>query len=103
MVDSSDRKRVAEAAAELHSILSEDSMLGVPVVVLANKQDLPGVMSPAELVKRMGLTKITNKWHVQGTCGTSGDGLYKGMEALARMIKETQQKNEEDDDDFWSL
>lgn len=41
VVDSNDRDRLAEAKEELHGILDSDEMRGVPVVVIANKQDLP--------------------------------------------------------------
>ena len=42
MVDSADRERMTEARQELFGILDSDEMRGVPVVVIANKQDLPG-------------------------------------------------------------
>ena len=41
MVDSTDAERFKEARDELHGILDSDEMRGVPVVVMANKQDLP--------------------------------------------------------------
>jgi len=41
VVDSSDRARMEEAREELFGILESDEMRGVPVVVLANKQDMP--------------------------------------------------------------
>lgn len=42
VVDSSDTHRLAEAKEELWGILEDDEMRGVPVVIMANKQDLPG-------------------------------------------------------------
>ena len=42
VVDSADRERMVEAREELFGILESDEMRGVPVVVIANKQDLPG-------------------------------------------------------------
>ena len=41
VVDSSDRERIAESREELFGILQSDEMARVPVVVVANKQDLP--------------------------------------------------------------
>ena len=41
IVDSNDKERLSEAKDELDGILNSDEMRGVPVVVLANKQDLP--------------------------------------------------------------
>ena len=42
VVDSADKERFPESRDELQSLLKADEMRGVPVVVLANKQDLPG-------------------------------------------------------------
>ena len=42
MVDSADRERVAESREELSQVCESPEMAGVPVVVIANKQDLPG-------------------------------------------------------------
>jgi GTPase SAR1 family protein len=41
VVDSNDRERIAESREELFGILQNDEMRGVPVMVIANKQDLP--------------------------------------------------------------
>lgn len=41
-MDSNDRERLSESRDELFEILNHDKMRGVPVVVIANKQDLPG-------------------------------------------------------------
>jgi small GTP-binding protein len=41
VVDSSDRERIDEAREELHGILSWGDMSNVPIVIIANKQDLP--------------------------------------------------------------
>jgi len=44
VVDSSDWERFDESRDELHSVMNHDEMRGVPVVVMANKQDLPGIL-----------------------------------------------------------
>jgi signal recognition particle receptor subunit beta len=64
-------------------------MQGVPVTVIANKQDLPGAMSPAELVDKLHLRKLTgHKWHIQGTCAVNGDGIFESMQAMADLVKQ---------------
>ena len=40
VIDSADRKRIEETGLELADLLEEDKLSGVPVIVLANKQDL---------------------------------------------------------------
>ena len=89
VVDSSDRPRFNESKNELNWILESDEMIEVPVVVLANKQDLPHAAPPAELAAKLGLHHLRNRdWYIHGTCGTNGDGLYEAMHVLARLVKE---------------
>ena len=42
VVDSADRARLEEAREELFGIMNDDQMRGVPAVIIANKQDMPG-------------------------------------------------------------
>ncbi|WAR18628.1 ARF-like protein [Mya arenaria] len=94
VVDSSDRSRMAEAREELFGILESDEMRGVPVVVLANKQDLPNALSTSGVVDQLCLNKLTGrKWYVHGSCATTGDGIYDGMSHLSTMVKEFKKGN----------
>ncbi|OWF52172.1 ADP-ribosylation factor-like [Mizuhopecten yessoensis] len=89
VVDSNDRERINEAREELFGILDNDEMRGVPVVVLANKQDLPYAMNTSDIAEKMCLTKLTGrKWFVQGACAMTGEGIYEGMKEMARLTKE---------------
>ncbi|KAM4623090.1 uncharacterized protein O3C94_020793 [Discoglossus pictus] len=91
VVDSADWERFPEARAELESILKDDEMRGVPVLVMANKQDLPDARQPTEVTEEMGLKKVQgHQWHVQGCCATTGDGLVEGLETLTNLVKEFQ-------------
>ena len=94
VVDSADRERVGEAREELSWILDSDEMVEVPVVVLANKQDLPQAYTSADLATKLGLTQVGDrKWHVQGTCAVSGQGIYEAMSELSSLVKEFQTKH----------
>ncbi|XP_069490667.1 ADP-ribosylation factor-like [Ambystoma mexicanum] len=89
VVDSADPERFEEARSELVAILENDAMWGVPVVVLANKQDLVGARSTSVLVEELRLLKLMgHEWRIQGCCATSGDGLVEGMEKMAEMVKQ---------------
>ena len=88
VVDSSDRSRLSEARDELHAVLRDPDMRGVPVVVLANKQDLPGAVSTAELIDALNIrTLVDHQWYVQATCATNGEGLYEGLYQMANYAK----------------
>jgi ADP-ribosylation factor protein 1 len=91
VVDSSDIDRVRESAEELHDILRDESMRGVPVVVIANKQDLPTALPAHKLVQELGLSELAatkNKWFIQSSCANTGEGIYEAMKQMSDMIKE---------------
>ena len=89
VVDSSDneQKRIELAREELHSMLQSEELQGVPLLVLANKQDC-GIMSVAEVAEKMGLHTLKNRiWNIQGTCALTGDGLYDGLDWLSKQVR----------------
>ncbi|KAN0091113.1 Tryptophan synthase beta subunit-like PLP-dependent enzyme [Tylopilus felleus] len=61
VVDSQDRERIDEAKQELHRILSDREMKECLLLVFANKQDLPGAMSPAEVTEKLGLHRMRDR------------------------------------------
>ncbi len=92
VVDSSDIDRIDESRDELHAILSDDEMYGVPVVIIANKCDLPNKMTCAQIAERLDLQKLGNnrtKWYIQSACAKTGEGIYEAMEKMASLAKES--------------
>jgi GTPase SAR1 family protein len=79
-VDSKDRDRVPEAKTELDLFLREVELIGVPLLVVGNKCDIPDAMSHAEVVGRLELEAIRGRdWHFVRTCMTTGEGLSEIM------------------------
>ncbi|CAJ0935964.1 unnamed protein product [Ranitomeya imitator] len=93
VVDSADPESFGEAREELIDNLENVELRGVPFVVMANKQDLPGAQKPMELAEKLGLMKMKgHQWHVQGCCAANGDGLVEGLEVLTNLVKQFQKK-----------
>jgi ADP-ribosylation factor protein 1 len=85
VVDASARERMEEAKEELHKLLQREELKDVPVLVLANKQDLDGASIP-EVTDRLALHSVKGHvWFIQGTCGLSGEGLTAGFDWLEGM------------------
>eukprot|EP01018_Ginkgo_biloba_P012415 Gb_10633 [translate_table: standard] len=91
VVDSLDRERIGKATAEFQAIVNDPLMRNSAILVFANKQDMKGAMTPAEVCEALGLFNLRNRrWHIQGTCATKGEGLYEGLDWLAATLKEMQ-------------
>merc|ERR1711920_244756 len=87
VLDSGDRDRIEDAREEIDKMLREDEMRDAVLLVLANKQDLPGAMSAAEVTEKLALHNIRNRqWFIQSVCATTGDGLYEGLDWLSRTL-----------------
>ena len=88
VVDSSDRERIELARNELYNLLDFEDMKKIPVIVIANKQDIESSMSLIEIEKAMKLQEIQNPYHIYGTCAVSGEGLLKAFSHMTEAIKE---------------
>uniref|UniRef100_A0A7S3E3U2 Uncharacterized protein n=1 Tax=Chloropicon laureae TaxID=464258 RepID=A0A7S3E3U2_9CHLO len=61
VVDSADHENVEIAKSELHDLLSKPTVSGIPLLVLGNKNDLPGAYSTSELIERLNLKNFQNR------------------------------------------
>ncbi|XP_031502358.1 uncharacterized protein LOC116265695 [Nymphaea colorata] len=91
VVDSLDRERIGRAAMEFQAIANDPLMRNSAILVFANKQDMKGAMSPAEVCDALALRNMHNRrWHIQGACALKGEGLYEGLDWLASTLNEMQ-------------
>ena len=70
--------------------LDEDELKNAVVLVLANKQDLPGACSVEEVAQAMGVEGYRQRGVsivCMGSCATSGDGLLDALDWLSSAIK----------------
>ncbi|KAF9013466.1 Arl8a protein [Cyathus striatus] len=61
VVDSVDQEKFNTARFELHQLLSQPTLAGVPLLVLGNKNDIEGHASVKELIKCLHLDKIADR------------------------------------------
>ena len=68
-------------------MLAEDELKDALLLVMANKQDLPGALTPPEITDSLGLHTIKGRtWYIQATWATTGDGLYEGLDWLSKNV-----------------
>ena len=68
-------------------MMAHDDLKNASLLVLANKQDIPGALTVPQLTDALGLTSMRGrKWFIQGTCAVTGDGLYEGLDWLSKNV-----------------
>eukprot|EP01127_Copromyxa_protea_P016647 TRINITY_DN4982_c0_g1_i1.p1 TRINITY_DN4982_c0_g1~~TRINITY_DN4982_c0_g1_i1.p1 ORF type:complete len:695 (-),score=59.81 TRINITY_DN4982_c0_g1_i1:38-1831(-) len=94
--------RLRDALYQLNNILDTCNNKSFPILIYANKQDLPGAMTPYTLAAHMGLRPSTNGsrnqtladtlqnrlWRIQPSSFTKNTGIYEGLEWLEEALKQ---------------
>jgi len=89
-VDSNDRERIQESKKSFDAMIVNENLSGVPLLVLANKQDLPECMGVREVkpIFQDNEEHIGNRdFMVLPTSGLTGDGVTEGIDWLVQCIK----------------
>jgi small GTP-binding protein len=88
VVDSSDKERIELARNELYNLLDFEDMKKIPIIIIANKQDLETSMSLSDIEILMRLSEIQNPYQIYGSVATTGEGLLKAFGHMTELIKE---------------
>jgi ADP-ribosylation factor-like protein 8 len=59
--DAVQTKSLSTATSELHALLALPALSAVPLLVLANKNDLPGAVGVDDLIREMRLGEIAGR------------------------------------------
>ncbi|XP_017274821.1 putative ADP-ribosylation factor-like protein 5C [Kryptolebias marmoratus] len=87
VVDSTDRERLTVSKEELHRMLAHEDLQNAAVLVLANKQDVKGSMTAAEISQCLTLDSVTtHSWHVQACCALTGEGLPASLDWMRSKV-----------------
>ncbi|KAM5293373.1 ADP-ribosylation factor-like protein 14 [Ctenodactylus gundi] len=89
VVDSTDLQRLGASRKEFKHILKNEHIKNVPVVILANKQDLPGALTAEDITRMFKVKKLCSdrNWYVQPCCAITGEGLAEGFRKLTAFVK----------------
>ncbi len=88
VVDSADSSRMEVAKQELDLMLQEEEVKGLPVLILANKQDLPDAASEADIMTALDLHNIKNRqWALFKISAINGVGLNEAFEWLVDVLQ----------------
>lgn len=79
-------------------VLRYESLRGIPLVVLANKQDLHGSISPEVLCRKLDLGAVCEgrAWFIQPCSAATGVGLEEGFRRIIYLMKTPMKQTQED-------
>ncbi|XP_068629921.1 ADP-ribosylation factor-related protein 1 isoform X2 [Battus philenor] len=90
IVDSSDRERVSESKETFDKMIASEHLSGVPLLVLANKQDIPdcmGVHTVKPIFNQNAHLIGARDIMLMATSALTGDGVDEGIRWLVDCIK----------------
>jgi ADP-ribosylation factor protein 1 len=90
VVDSNDHERLSDACEELHRMANKDELKNRPILIFANKRDLPNAQSLDVIKEGLKLSKLDEmktKWHLQSAVATKNEGIKEGFEWLANTVR----------------
>ncbi|CAF4137239.1 unnamed protein product [Rotaria sp. Silwood2] len=90
IIDSNDRDRIDEACHELHKMANEELLNNLPILIFANKQDLPNILTLDEIKEKLNLSKLNEmktKWHLQPSVALLNQGIDEGFQWLATTMQ----------------
>nr|CAG8499840.1 1657_t:CDS:2 [Entrophospora candida] len=75
VIDSTDKNRLHISRKELHTMMEDENLVNSVLLVYANKQDMQGSLSAAQISEALNLTSLRDKqWHIQACCALTGEG-----------------------------
>ena len=90
VVDSSDRARIPKAREEFAKVLGDEQLAETSILLIANKQDMPGALSKEEMEKAFEINKLAGErsWKVSPTVAKDGTGLVDAFRWLADSMEQ---------------
>lgn len=92
VIDASDDDTLGEARDVLASLaLKADLLKGLPVLIVANKQDVEGTLNTEQLTTKLNLPELMQgrEWKVVETSAKTGSGIQDMLEWILEKIKTT--------------
>lgn len=83
VIDSTDESRIEETRVELAQMMKEQKLQNVPLLILANKQDLVTALSADEIGETLHLSNASGRpWHIKACSAKTGEGVEEGFNFL---------------------
>ena len=87
VIDSNDKERFDDSVDELEFMLKQEELKNCAILIIANKQDLSGALTPEEITIKLKERLKGRQSLVQGTVAKTGQGLKEGLEWILSILE----------------
>ncbi|KAL7718276.1 ADP-ribosylation factor [Entamoeba marina] len=88
VIDSNDLEQLEYSKTILTRLLEEENLTNKPLLLFANKNDLPNAINVDDINNYFSLFNIkSRKWYCQPSCATSNIGLEQGFNWLFDLLE----------------
>ncbi|KAJ3444275.1 adp-ribosylation factor [Anaeramoeba flamelloides] len=90
---------IEENKKQIHYFFNLEKLKSLPILIFANKQDLPNSMNPQEIIETFDLNKFRDrKWLIQPCKAILGEGLYEGFKWLVSILQTQEFENKKENE-----
>lgn len=94
VVDAAGESRFEDAKSTLEKILRHEDLLGAPILIFANKQDLAGALSADDLWRHFELKELNERPSlVKAVCAYDGSGVREGVLWLVEAMRKSRRSD----------
>lgn len=88
VIDTADKIRICLVKDELAMLIANKDLKGVPILFFANKMDVPGALTPAEVAEQLDLADVCQDrpHNIIASNALTGQGIEEGMNWLSGTV-----------------
>lgn len=88
VIDASSPSRFEDSKSALEKVLRHEDLRGAPVLILANKQDLPDAASAEEIARYLDLKELDERSYMfEAVSARDGQGIRTAMDWLVEVME----------------
>ncbi|RLN40776.1 ADP-ribosylation factor-related protein 1-like [Panicum miliaceum] len=88
VIDAATASSFEDAKSALEKVIRHEHLIGAPLLIVANKQDLPGVINDEELAKFLNFKELDERPYMfQAVSAYDGRGIETGIDWLVEQME----------------
>ncbi|XP_066387755.1 uncharacterized protein [Miscanthus floridulus] len=89
VIDAATASSFEDSKSALEKVIRHEHLRGAPILIIANKQDLPGAIDDEELAKFLHKELDERPYTFQAVCAYDGRGIKSGIDWLVEQLEKS--------------